>query len=50
MTVSIADLFQARLDELKQKDEESQKKTRATLASLKGMIKELEELDFTDAE
>lgn len=50
MVVSIADIFAARLDELKRKDEESQRKTQETLASLKGLIKELEELDFTDAE
>jgi len=48
MTTSIADMFQAQLDELKRKDEESQRKTQATLASVKAMIKELEELDFSD--
>jgi len=50
MTTSIADMFRAQLDELKRRDEESQKKTQETLKSVRAMVKELEELDFTDAE
>jgi hypothetical protein len=44
--VSIADLFAARLEELKQKDLESQAKTRKTLANIKSLVKELEAMDF----
>ena len=44
--VSIADLFAARLEELKQQDIESQAKTRATLASIKRLASELEAMDF----
>jgi hypothetical protein len=50
MTTSIADLFQARLDELKAKDLECQAKTKATLASIKSLVKELEAMDFEVSE
>ncbi len=49
MTTSIADLFAARLAELQEKELESQRKTAETLARLKGLVSELEALDFSEA-
>lgn len=48
MTTSIADLFAARLAELKEEDLKSQRKTAETLARLKGLVAELEALDFSE--
>jgi hypothetical protein len=47
MSVSIADRFAARLAELQKQDQESQRQTEQTLAQLKGLVAELEALDFT---
>jgi hypothetical protein len=45
-SVSIADLFAARLEELKQQDIRSRAKTKATLASIQSLVAELESLEF----
>jgi len=44
--VKVSDLFAARLEELKQKDIESQAKTKATLDSIKSLVAELEAMDL----
>ena len=46
MSVSIADRFAARLAELQEQDLESQRKTAQTLARLKGLVAELEAMEF----
>jgi len=46
MTVSIADAFQGRLNELIKEDVQSQNKTRDTLARIKTLIVDLEKLDL----
>jgi len=48
MTVSIADAFQGRLNELIKEDVQSQNKTRDTLARIKTLIVDLEKLDLDD--
>jgi len=48
VTVSIADAFQARLDELIKEDVQSQNKTRDTLARIRTLIADLEEIDLGD--
>jgi hypothetical protein len=48
MTVSIADLFQTRIDRLVKEDQESQAKTQATLQRLRELIKTVEDIDFED--
>jgi hypothetical protein len=48
VTVSIADLFQARIDRLVKEDQESQTKTKATLQRLRELIKTVEDIEFED--
>lgn len=45
----LADTFKAQLDELKRRDEESQRETDRLLASLKDIARRLEALQFDDA-
>jgi hypothetical protein len=47
MSVSIADRFAARLAELQEQDQESQRQTAQTLARLRARAAELEAMDFT---
>ena len=42
--ISIAETFTARLEELKRIDEESQKRTKATLSRIRKLISETEEI------
>ena len=48
MTVSIADLFKVKLDQLVKEDQESQAKTKATLQRIKSLIGELESIEFDE--
>ena len=48
MTVSIADLFKARFDQLVKEDRESQAKTQATLQRVRELIKTVEDIEFED--
>ena len=48
MTVSIASLFQTRIDRLVKEDQESQTKTKATLQRLRELIKTVEDIEFED--
>ena len=48
MTVSIADLFQVRIDRLVKEDQESQAKTQSTLQRLRELIKTVENIEFED--
>jgi hypothetical protein len=48
MTVSIADSFRARLDQLDKEDQESQAKTKATLSRIKALIIDLKGIDLED--
>jgi hypothetical protein len=48
MTVSIADIFKARLDRLVKEDQESQAKTKATLRRIKELIVDLKKIDLED--
>lgn len=43
---SIADMFAARLDELRRIDEESNRRTQELLNRTRALIKEIEEIDF----
>jgi len=43
-TISVADSFAQRLEELKRIDEESQKRTKATLTRIRKLISETEEI------
>jgi hypothetical protein len=48
MTISIADLFAARLAELQEKELESQRKINETIANVKSLIAELEAIEFPE--
>ena len=46
LIMSIADMFAARLAELKRQDEESQRKTAETIARARQLIDDLEAMDW----